>query len=49
MVDQKNIFGTMRKEQEVQGVVSTRTVVEEGDILVMYGNIKDIQAVLKDN
>lgn len=49
MVDQKNIFGTMRKEQEVQGVVSTRTVVEEGDILVMYGNIKDIQAVLKEN
>ncbi len=49
MVDQKNIFGTMRKEQEVQGVVSTRTVVEAGDILVMYGNIKDIQAVLKDN
>jgi trk system potassium uptake protein TrkA len=49
MVDQKNIFGTMRKEQEVQGVVSTRTVVEDGDILVMYGNIKDIQAVLKDN
>lgn len=46
MVDQKSIFGSNKKEQEVQGVVSTRTVVEEGDILVMYGNIKDIQSVL---
>ncbi len=48
MVDQKSIFGTSRKEQQVQGVVSTRTVVEDGDILVLYGNIKDIQAVLKE-
>lgn len=48
MVEQKSIFGISKKEQQVQGVVSTRTVVEEGDILVMYGNIKDIQTVLKE-
>lgn len=48
MVDQKSIFGNTGKKQQVQGVVSSRTVVEEGDILVMYGNIKDIQAILKE-
>jgi len=47
MVEHKSILGTIKKEQEVQGVVSTRSVVEAGDILVLYGNIKDIQSVLK--
>jgi trk system potassium uptake protein len=49
MVEHKSIIGTAKKEQEVQGVVSTRTVVEEGDILVIYGNIKDIQNVLRED
>lgn len=49
MVEHRSILGVMTKEQDVQGVVSTRTIVESGDILVMYGNIKDIQAVLAND
>lgn len=44
-----NLFGDMQERQKVLGVVSGSTVIEEGDILVLFGDIKDIQKVLDLN
>jgi trk system potassium uptake protein TrkA len=39
--------GFFNKITRVQGVASPRTVLEEGDIMVIYGSNKDIQNLLK--
>lgn len=43
----KNILGLFRKSSEVQGVASSSTVLQKGDSMVLYGNIKDIKRFLK--
>lgn len=40
-------IGRSRKESKVQGVASPDLILEKGDILVVYGANKDIQALLK--
>lgn len=46
--ESKNIFGKTQRKPEVLGVVSPKTVFEAGDIVVIYGKIKDIQKMLQE-
>lgn len=41
-----NIFGFKSKVKKVTGVVTPETKIEEGDILLLFGNNKDIQNIL---
>lgn len=43
---ERNLLGALKKVNKVQGVASATTVLEENDIMVMYGKIDDIQKVL---
>lgn len=45
----KNMLGINRDEIQVQGVASPKTVLEENDIMVIYGDNKDIKNLLKEN
>lgn len=46
MVDQKNSIGVTKKVKQVQAIASAKTLLEEGDVVLLYGKIKDIQAFL---
>lgn len=46
--EERNIIGITKKVVKVQGVASARTVLEEGDILVLFGNIDDLDRVIKE-
>jgi trk system potassium uptake protein TrkA len=48
-VERKNVLGIARKVNEVMGVVSPELVLEKDDILVLFGEIKDIQRILTNN
>lgn len=39
---EKNILGKVKRVNEVQGVVGYQSIVEKGDILVLYGENQDI-------
>ncbi len=45
--EERNLLGVVRKVSEVEEVASTSTVLQVGDILVLYGNVDDIQSFLK--
>jgi trk system potassium uptake protein len=45
---EKNLLGQPKNVNLVQGVVPTTTRLMEGDIMVMYGNTKDIRRLLKE-
>lgn len=46
--EKKNLLGANKTVNQVQGVASPRTVLEENDIMVIYGDNKDIQALLSE-
>ena len=46
--EEKGALGTPRKITEVQGVASSQTVIEQDDILVMYGKMADIERLLEE-
>lgn len=46
VVEKPNIFGVKSKIRKVSGVVTPDTKIEEGDILLLFGHIRDIQAIL---
>ncbi len=46
MEEKLNIFGIKSKIKKVAGVVTPETLIEEGDILLMFGHIKDLQEIL---
>ena len=46
--EQKNLLGSNRMVNTVQGVASPKTVLEEDDIMVIYGDNKDIKGLLKE-
>jgi trk system potassium uptake protein TrkA len=46
MEEQVNIFGFRSKVKKVSGVVAPETRIEEGDILLLFGHVKDIAAFL---
>jgi len=47
MVDKKNAIGINKKSKQVQEMASAKTVLETGDIIVLYGKLKDIESALK--
>src|SRR5690606_27414698 len=46
MEEQVNLFGFKSKVKKVSGVVAPETRIEEGDILLLFGHVKDIGALL---
>jgi trk system potassium uptake protein TrkA len=46
MEEKANMFGNKTMVKKVQGVVSGNTKIEEGDILLLFGHIKDLRTVL---
>ncbi|MFO7922400.1 MAG: TrkA family potassium uptake protein [Bacteroidales bacterium] len=44
-----NVIGEKRKVNVPQGVASSETVLHEGDIVVFFGKLKNIQSVLKED
>lgn len=45
-VDRKNILGISRKVNEIMGVLGPETNLEKDDILVLFGDIRDIESFL---
>ena len=46
--EETNALGVRRKVTVPQGVASSETLLKEGDIVVFFGKIKDIQKMLKE-
>ena len=46
--EKKNLLGLNRVVNTVQGVASPKTVLEEDDIMVIYGDNKDIKGLLNE-
>lgn len=46
--DTKNLLGINKQENQVQGVASPKTVLEKNDIMVIYGDNKDIKSLLNE-
>jgi len=46
--EEKNRLGITRKVSQVQAVASSHTRLEAGDIIVLYGEMDDIQRLLKE-
>ena len=46
--EKKNLLGVNREINTVQGVASPKTVLEEDDIMVIYGDNKDIKGLLSE-
>lgn len=49
ITEEKNSIGAVKKVSHVQGVASARTVLNFGEIMVLYGNNKDIKKLLSDH
>lgn len=45
----KNLFGKVKRINQIQGVVTTDTVLESADILVIYGENEDIKKFIKEH
>lgn len=43
-----NLLGQLNEIKEAQGVVGPETEIKQNDILVLYGNIKDIKKLVRD-
>lgn len=46
---QKNLVGISRKVRKAQGVATSKTILNTGDIIVLYGNVKNIEKLLKED
>lgn len=46
--EEKNIIGVNHNVNQVQGVASPKTLLEEGDIMVIYGDNKDLKRLLNE-
>lgn len=46
--EERNILGMKRKVHEVQGIASYDTVLNKGDIMVIYGDNKDIKKIVEE-
>jgi trk system potassium uptake protein len=47
--EEKNFIGVSRKVTVPQGVASSETMLREGDIVVFFGKLRDIQKFLKES
>ncbi len=48
LTETKNLLGAPKKLKKIQGVATPETVVNKGDIMVVFGNIRDIQRMMSD-
>ena len=46
-VEEKSLLGRTKITDQIQGVVSGDYILEQGDIIVLYGSNKDLQSFLK--
>lgn len=46
--EEHNEIGTPKKVHQAKGVASAKTTLNEGDLMVLYGNIKDIERLLEE-
>ncbi|HBL72584.1 MAG TPA: potassium transporter TrkA [Bacteroidales bacterium] len=46
LIEESNAIGVTRKTKQVKEMASATTVLEEGTVMVLYGRMKDIEAVL---
>jgi trk system potassium uptake protein TrkA len=46
-VEVKSLLGKTKIEHQVQGVAAADSVLDDSDILVLYGSNKDLQVFLK--
>ena len=44
---ERNDIGSMIMQDKVQGVAGAKTILQKGDVIVMYGHIQNIQRLLK--
>jgi trk system potassium uptake protein len=49
IVEEKNFIGVTRRVTVPEGVASSDTLLREGDIVVFFGRLKDIQKFLKES
>ena len=49
VTEEMNLIGIKRRVNRVQGVASSMTRLSEGDILVIYGNTRDIERLLQED
>lgn len=47
-VESSNLLGMKRKVPEIQGVASSDTSIEKGNLLVMFGRVTDIETFLEE-
>ena len=48
VAEEKNLIGISKKVNKVQGVGNSKTMLEENEIMVLYGRMNDIKAFLKE-
>ena len=48
ITEQKNVIGITTKTKQIQDMASAQTILNENDIMVLYGKFKDFEAFLKD-
>ena len=48
LLEEKNIFGKPRKVNKIKGVATSETILNAGEIMVIYGHIHDIEKLLKE-
>lgn len=46
LVDKTNLLGIKTQEKQVVGVITPEYLLEQGDILLLFGKIKNIQEFL---
>lgn len=46
IAEEKNLFGSARKRRKVQEVASPQTVLNAGDLMIIYGDNRDIKNLL---
>lgn len=47
ILEEKNLIGKNTKVNHVQGVASPTTILQKGDIMVIYGSNRDISALMR--
>lgn len=48
IMEEKSLMGNVRKVNKVNSVASSKTILKSGEIMVIYGNMKDIERFMKD-
>jgi trk system potassium uptake protein len=49
VVEEKSLIGKSKKVTKVNEVATSKTVLREGEIMVLYGDISDIQDLLRES